>query len=173
HEVLASAGGRYYSAFIGTTDGWRHPAGTVPTPDEVAAHLDAVRSRDGYRVPLSLGDDVKAGLDPSHAPEQAAQGYFDAVLRKDAEALRALFTEDAELDVPGARRTGNEAISEFYRGVFAAGTPTPSPGPFMVRGDCVAVQIALRHEGQDRRMADFFTVTADGRISRLLAYQAL
>lgn len=43
----------------------------------------------------------------------------------------------------------------------------------MVQGDCVAVQIALRHEGQDHRMADFFTVTADGRISRLLAYQAL
>jgi len=109
-------------------------ADTAPTPDEVTAHLDAIRSRGSYQVPLSHGDDVKAGVAPSDSGE--------AALCKDTETLRALFVPGAELAIPGSRLTGNEVDPDFSCGVFA----TSTPAPFMVRGDCVPVQIALRPE---------------------------
>lgn len=178
HEILASAGGRYYSAFIGTTVGWRRVGDTVPTPDDIAVHLEDIRSRDGYQVPSSLGDDVQTSLGagqesrPLRTPAEAAQAYFRAVLSKDADALHALFAPEADFDVPGTRLTGNEAIRDFYRDLFAKSTPQPSPSPPVVCGDRVAVQIALHRDGRDYRMADFFTVTPEGRIARMVAYQA-
>ncbi|MEW2118929.1 SDR family NAD(P)-dependent oxidoreductase [Streptomyces sp. NPDC005474] len=179
HEVFASAGGRYYSAFVGTTPGWRHAGDTVPTADEIGAHLEQIRSRSGYYVPDSLGADIAVTMSaalgatqPTRSPAEAARRYFDAVLRKDADALQALFAEDAEFDVPGTTLTGNTAIAAFYRELFTTSSPEPSPGPLLVDGDRVAVQIALHNQGQDFRMADFFTVTSEGRIARMVAYQA-
>jgi hypothetical protein len=56
--------------------------------------------------------------------------------------------------------------------LFTSSSPQPSPGPLLVDGDRVAVQIAPHNQGQDFRMADFFTVTSEGRIARMVAYQA-
>ncbi|WP_372349820.1 SDR family NAD(P)-dependent oxidoreductase [Streptomyces sp. KL116D] len=178
HEIMASAGGRYYSAFIGTTEGWRRAGDAVPSPDDVAAHLDIIRSRDGYQVPSSLGDDVAASMGGGVAPQstrtpvEAAAGYFKAVLSQDVDALHSLFTPDAVIDVPGSKVTGNDAIADFYREVFAQSTPQPTPGPLLAQGNRVSVQIALHRGGKDYRMADFFTVTPEGRISEMVAYQA-
>lgn len=172
HEVFAAAAGRYYSAFVATTRGWRSPTGAVPTPEDIAAHLADIRSRAGYTVPDSLGADIEANHGDGADPYSAVRGYFDAVRRKDADTLYDLFTEDADFDVPGARLTGNHAVRDFYRGVFERSTPLPTPGPLMADGDQVAVRIALHLDGADYRMADFFTIAPDGRISRMHAYRA-
>lgn len=179
HEVFASAGSRYYSAFVGTTPGWRHTGDATPTADEIGAHLEQIRSRSGYYVPDSLGADIALSMpailgasQPARSPAEAVRGYFDAVLGKDADALEALFAEDAELDVIVAKRTGNTAIAAFYREMFTTGAPQPEPGPLLVDGDRVAVEMAVRYQGKDLRIADFFTVTDEGRIARLVAYQA-
>ncbi|WIY01080.1 SDR family NAD(P)-dependent oxidoreductase [Amycolatopsis mongoliensis] len=179
HEVLASAGGRYYSAFVGTTPGWRHTGDQVPTPDEIGAHLEQIRSRSGHYVPDSLGADIAVSMpaalsapQPARSPAEAARGYFDALLGEDADAIQALFAEDAVLDVPGTKLAGNAAITAFYRKLFTTGGPKPAPGPLLVDGDRVAVQIEVRYQGQDLRFADFFTVDNEGRLTRVVAYQA-
>jgi hypothetical protein len=103
----------------------------------------------------------------------AVAAYFTAVLNKDSEALRELFTDDAEFSVPGANLIGNDAIADFYRTTFAQSAPQPAPGPLLTCGNRVSVEITLNYQGKDLRMADFFTVDAGGRISRLFAYQAV
>jgi NAD(P)-dependent dehydrogenase (short-subunit alcohol dehydrogenase family) len=173
HEVFACGGGRYYSAFVGTTAGWRSTGPQLPSPDDVAAHLDLIRSRSGYTVPASLGEDVAASMRAvARTPAQAVALYFDSVRAKDADALHGLFAPDCAFEVPGTRLTGNDAVRDFYRQVFAAGTPRPTPGPLLVDGERVSVQIDLEHDGHRVGMADFFTVGGDGRIHGMRAYQS-
>jgi NAD(P)-dependent dehydrogenase (short-subunit alcohol dehydrogenase family)/ketosteroid isomerase-like protein len=174
HQAFASGSGRYYQAFVGTTEGWRRPGDSVPGPDDIAEHIEAIRSRVDYQVPDSMGADIAATMRPrtTRTPREAAAAYFDAVRRKDADALQELFSDDAEFDVPGTTLRGNKEIGEFYRNTFTRSTPQPTPGPLVADGDRVSVQIALHLDGADHRFADFFTVTTEGRIARMVAYQA-
>ena len=48
----------------------------------------------------------------------------------------------------------------------------PTPGPLVADGDRVSVEIVVPLDGVDHRFADFFTVTTEGRIARVVAYQA-
>lgn len=51
HEIFSVGAGRYARAFVGVSDGWFSGKGTIPTAEEVAAHLDEVRDLGQYIVP--------------------------------------------------------------------------------------------------------------------------
>jgi NAD(P)-dependent dehydrogenase (short-subunit alcohol dehydrogenase family) len=59
HEIFSVGGGRFARVFIGEGPGWVGPRGDErPTPDDVAANIDSIRSLDGYFVPLSVGEET-------------------------------------------------------------------------------------------------------------------
>jgi ketosteroid isomerase-like protein len=94
--------------------------------------------------------------------------YFAAIRAKDADVLRALFTDDAELVTLAGTFTGPDAIAGFYRDLaFQTGDLWPEPGPLIVDGARVAVEIRLRMDGRVSLVGDFFTLR-DGRVARLL-----
>jgi ketosteroid isomerase-like protein len=94
--------------------------------------------------------------------------YFAAIRAKDADALGALFTENADLVTVAGTFTGPAAIAGFYRDLaFQVEDLWPEPGPLIVDGEHVAVEIALRMNGKVSLVGDFFTLR-NGRIERLL-----
>jgi ketosteroid isomerase-like protein len=106
---------------------------------------------------------VPAGVD-------AIPAYFAAIRARDAEALAPLFTEDAELVSAAGTFSGRDAIISFYRDLaFTIDDLWPDPGPLIVDGDRVAVEIRLRMGGTTTLVGDVFTL-ADGRIARVAIY---
>jgi ketosteroid isomerase-like protein len=96
--------------------------------------------------------------------------YFAAIRGKDADAIGALFTPDAELVTLAGTFVGPDAIAGFYRDLaFMVDDLWPEPGPLVIDGDRVAVEIRLRMNGTVSLVGDFFTLTAE-RISRLVIY---
>ena len=94
--------------------------------------------------------------------------YFAAIRAKDADALGALFTDNADLVTVAGTFTGPTAIAGFYRDLaFQVEDLWPEPGPLIVDGERVAVEIALRMNGKVSLVGDFFTLR-NGRIERLL-----
>ena len=94
--------------------------------------------------------------------------YFAAIRAKDADALGALFTENADLVTVAGTFTGPAAIAGFYRDLaFQVEDLWPEPGPLIVDGEHVAVETALRMNGKVSLVGDFFTLR-NGRIERLL-----
>jgi ketosteroid isomerase-like protein len=106
---------------------------------------------------------VAAGVD-------AISAYFAAIRARDADALRDLFTEDAELISAAGAFSGRDAIVSFYRELaFKVDDLWPEPGPLIVDGDRVAVEIRLRMGGATTLVGDVFTLS-DGRIARVAIY---
>ena len=100
----------------------------------------------------------------------AIQAYFTAIRARDADALRDLFTDDAELVSLAGTFTGRDAIVSFYRDIaFKIDDLWPEPGPLIVDGDRVAVEIRLRMGGGITLVGDVFTI-AGGRIARVAIY---
>jgi ketosteroid isomerase-like protein len=94
--------------------------------------------------------------------------YFAAIRAKDADALGALFTENADLVTVAGTFTGRAAIAGFYRDIaFQVEDLWPEPGPLIIDGERVAVEIELRMNGKVSLVGDFFTLR-NGRIERLL-----
>jgi len=57
HEIYSAGGGRYARIFVGLTPGWS--SSDVPSVEDLAAHMDAVRSEEGYSVPGNANDELK------------------------------------------------------------------------------------------------------------------
>ncbi|HEX4493477.1 MAG TPA: nuclear transport factor 2 family protein [Acidimicrobiia bacterium] len=96
--------------------------------------------------------------------------YFAAIRAKDADALGALFTDDAQLVTLAGTFTGPAAIAGFYRDLaFRVDDLWPEPGPLLLDGDRVAVEIRLRMNGTVSLVGDFFTLVGD-RIARLVIF---
>jgi ketosteroid isomerase-like protein len=103
------------------------------------------------------------GVDAIHA-------YFAAIRARDADALGELFTDDAELVSLAGTFAGRDAIVAFYRDIaFKIDDLWPDPGPLIVDGDRVAVEIRLRMGGAITLVGDVFTL-AGGRIARVAIY---
>ena len=102
-------------------------------------------------------------------PAAVASAYFDAVRARDADALRALFADDAELVTATGVFRGAGAIADYYAELAFAIEPQPTLGPFIVDGDRLAVEIDLTTTIGPMQVADVFTIT-DGRIARLAIY---
>jgi len=104
---------------------------------------------------------------PSGGAAGVVADYFSAVTMQDADALRRLFASDAVLDAQGTRYEGSEVISRFYReGAFRFGDLLPVPGPLLVTGSQVVVEIDLRIAGTRSTVVDTFE-TEDGHIRSL------
>ncbi|MEE8476692.1 MAG: SDR family oxidoreductase [Myxococcota bacterium] len=60
HEIFDVGGGRYARIFIGMVPGWVAPKGQVPSAEEIRDNLDAIRDPEGYVIPASIADEMKA-----------------------------------------------------------------------------------------------------------------
>ena len=60
HEIFSVGGGRFARIFIGLTPGWTAGVDAKPSVEEVAAHMDQIRDTEGYIIPESIADEMKA-----------------------------------------------------------------------------------------------------------------
>jgi ketosteroid isomerase-like protein len=100
--------------------------------------------------------------------EAVVTAYFEAIRARDADALAGLFSADAELVGAAGTFRGRDAIAGFYRDLaFLVEDLWPEPGPLVVDGDRVEVEIQLRMNGAITPVRDLFTLR-DGAITHLL-----
>ena len=62
HEIFSAGGGRYARVFIGLAPGWFAGKGTEVSAEDIASHIDDIRSQDGYTVPGSIADEIQGLL---------------------------------------------------------------------------------------------------------------
>jgi len=60
HEIFDVGGGRYARIFIGLAPGWTAPKGEAPSVEAIADNIDAIRATEGYTIPASIADEMKA-----------------------------------------------------------------------------------------------------------------
>ncbi|MBM4265980.1 MAG: SDR family oxidoreductase [Deltaproteobacteria bacterium] len=60
HEIFSVGGGRFARIFVGLTPGWVAGKAKVVSAEEVRDHIGQIRSTDGFTVPRSIGDELKA-----------------------------------------------------------------------------------------------------------------
>ncbi len=60
HEIFDVGGGRYARIFVAMGPGWVAPKGQIPSAEEILDHLDAIRDPEGYVIPASIADEMKA-----------------------------------------------------------------------------------------------------------------
>lgn len=109
-------------------------------------------------------------------PTEVVEAYVKAVRASDLKGLRAVLADDAELlGVPtegmeSGHLKGADAIVAFYDKLLEdRGGADPHPGPLMVVGDRVAVEIDAHHRDYIAEVSDFFTIK-NGKIIRLVVY---
>lgn len=105
-------------------------------------------------------------------PTEVAEAYFAAVRAKDVDAFVSLFAEDADYIMPhGAAYKGHAQIREVQSGVFAHGSPMPTPLSMTASADGIAVEIrADLPDGSCRFTANIYKLNAAGKIQRLSVY---
>ncbi len=109
---------------------------------------------------------------PTRSPAETAAAYFAAINARDTAGIQQVFAAQAELITPAGRVVGPAAIAEFYAAhAFTAADLHAQPGPLLVDGDRVGVEIVLQMHGGRTRVADFFEIRA-GCITRLAVYLA-
>ena len=57
-EVYSAIAGRYARVFVGLTPGWTADDPYAVTPDDIAANLEAIRSTDGFWIPVNIGEEM-------------------------------------------------------------------------------------------------------------------
>jgi hypothetical protein len=102
-------------------------------------------------------------------PAVLADAYFAGVTAHDPDAVQACFADDAELVTGGATYQGAQAIGDFYRQSINVPDLKPTPGPYLVDGNRLAVEIDLFVAGNHIHVADFFTFEND-KVTRLVIY---
>jgi NAD(P)-dependent dehydrogenase (short-subunit alcohol dehydrogenase family) len=60
HSIYSVGGGRYARIFIGMGQGWLKGVGKPASVEDVASHWDKINSVDGYVIPDSIADEMKA-----------------------------------------------------------------------------------------------------------------
>jgi hypothetical protein len=143
------------ATFPGAVDAIR--ATVAPCPTATQARVLGLNARGIYRLPTR--DVGPAGL---------IGDYFAAVTAQDPVLLRSLFAPDAVFDVDGEVRTGHDAILDYYlERTFTFEDFRPAPGPLLVDGSTVTVDIDVHLGGADASVRDVFEVDDLGRISSL------
>lgn len=104
-----------------------------------------------------------------HTIRHLVDAYFAAIRARDADALRALFTVDAELTSGGTTHRGSDAIAAWYSTQAFAIEPEPTLGDYVVDGDRLAVEIDLHTSIGRMAVCDIFEAR-DGRIARVAIY---
>jgi hypothetical protein len=62
HNVFSVGGGRFARMFVGLTPGWFAGKGGKPSAEQVRDHMDKIRDPQGYIIPDSIADEMKAML---------------------------------------------------------------------------------------------------------------
>jgi NAD(P)-dependent dehydrogenase (short-subunit alcohol dehydrogenase family) len=57
-EILSVGGGRYARIFVAACQGWAPKGRAIPTPEQVAANMDAIRNQDGYFIPGNANEEL-------------------------------------------------------------------------------------------------------------------
>jgi NAD(P)-dependent dehydrogenase (short-subunit alcohol dehydrogenase family) len=60
HEIFDVGGGRYARIFIGLGKGWTARKGQIPSPEEIAANLGAIRNSQDFTIPDSIAGEMQA-----------------------------------------------------------------------------------------------------------------
>ena len=60
HEIFSVGGGRFARIFIGLAPGWIAGQDAKPSIEEIAANMDQICNTDGYIIPASIADEMKA-----------------------------------------------------------------------------------------------------------------
>jgi NAD(P)-dependent dehydrogenase (short-subunit alcohol dehydrogenase family) len=60
HSIYSVGGGRYARIFIGMAEGWFKGVGEAASVEEIAEHWDAIHSDEGYIIPDSIAEEMKA-----------------------------------------------------------------------------------------------------------------
>jgi len=63
HSIYSVGGGRYARIFIAMGQGWFKGVGEPATVEEIASNWDAIQSEEGYIVPGSIAEEMKALLE--------------------------------------------------------------------------------------------------------------
>ena len=63
HEIFSTGGGRFARMFVGLTPGWTKSAGAKATAEEIQAHIEEIRDSEGYIIPSSIADEMKAMME--------------------------------------------------------------------------------------------------------------
>ncbi len=58
HRCYSAAAGRYARVFVGLAEGWMAEAESVPTAEDIGAHLEQISSTERFSVPNSIVDEV-------------------------------------------------------------------------------------------------------------------
>jgi NAD(P)-dependent dehydrogenase (short-subunit alcohol dehydrogenase family) len=60
HHNYSACAGRYARVFVGLGEGWLAEPGSVPSADDIAAHLTDLSATKSFTVPMSIFDEVVA-----------------------------------------------------------------------------------------------------------------
>ena len=63
HEIFDVGAGRYARVCIGMAPGWTTPEAVVPSPEDIAANLEQIRSTEGYTIPDSIAAEMQAVME--------------------------------------------------------------------------------------------------------------
>lgn len=111
---------------------------------------------------------------PSSAEMKAVlQNYLDAFNRGDAEAIAALYAEDATVEDPlgSPPKRGRKAILDFYREAIATGAKATLDTPIRgSHGNSAAVAFTVKVGPMSVRVIDTMAFDASGRITEMKAY---
>lgn len=58
HHNYSACAGRFARAFVGLSEGWVAERGTLPSADDIAAHVDEISATTSFTVPTSIYDEV-------------------------------------------------------------------------------------------------------------------
>ncbi len=112
------------------------------------------------------------GGQPPADPQKTVDSYFAAIRAKDIDALMGLYAENASFTLPNGKCfTGKDAIRQMHLGVFAAGSPIPTPGTRFSGAAGIAVEIEARlPDGSVRQTTNHYRFDDTGKISALGVY---
>ena len=63
HEIFDVGGGRYARIFLGLAPGWVSPKGDAPSAEDIDANIGAIRAPEGFTIPESIADEMKAAME--------------------------------------------------------------------------------------------------------------
>jgi NAD(P)-dependent dehydrogenase (short-subunit alcohol dehydrogenase family) len=63
HEIFDVGGGRYARIFVGLAPGWVAPKGDAPSAEDIDANIEAIRASEGFTIPESIADEMKAAME--------------------------------------------------------------------------------------------------------------
>ena len=108
--IFDIGGGRYARIFVGLGEGWVAPKGEIPSPEDIAANLGAIRNTESFTIPDSIAGETGATFEfiggirrPPLSRTDASVALYEAY----AECARAAGLGDGECPLIGGGSDAN------------------------------------------------------------------